>query len=425
MVKDAFYTFLDQIVISATAFLFGLAFIYGSSPAEYGLYTVLISVFYLIASAQNALINTPLMVLSSRLSNEEKVDFEKGLFHLWLVVVSVICLLSAAFSPLIGAASRQFDGRAFALFIFAIALVPLSLRDYFRAREFSLLKPKSAFRRDIMIALLSTGLLGILVLSKQVIVENVLIITAVSTGMIAGLPTLRSFKGGIQRERISSAFNTSWKHSKWSLLGATSSWMQANAYIYIPFILIGAKEVAILAAARLIMTPAVLLSQSWSNYFRPLASSHLSKNDTGEAFNLLVRSSGILLSILFAYTVMIWTGLRFMPANVLPPDYSGIGNYVALWAAVIFFQMIRTNTSSFLQASLEFKSLAFRGLTSALLTAAITVILVTRLEESGAIMAQVAGEIILMLLLMSGIRTALRSAKNVDEQIDGESLVYE
>lgn len=402
MVKAAFTTFLDQIVVSGTSFIIGLAFIYLATPAEYGLYTILFSIYYLVSSAQNALINTPLAVLSQHYDDDEKVHFEKGLFGLWAIGVVIITLAMFSAAPLFAQFNSIFIGRRLSVMILAVCLAPLSLRDFWRAEEFAVFKPQLALKRDLGLSAISLSGLIFLVRFAYIKVEYLIPLSATAALAVVCVPTLEFLRARPAWTDIVNAFNRSWSHSSWSLMGAVSSWLQSNAYIYIPFMLLGVKKVAFLAAARLIMMPAALLAQSWSNYFRPLVSRQIANNNAHGAKRAFIDSTVVLLGIVCIYAALVVIAFKLFPASWLPSSYRGISAYISLWAAVIAVQVVRSNASSLLQASLNFKSLAIRGFISAALTAISTFVFVRWMAELGAIVAQISGEFILMLLLLHG-----------------------
>ena len=106
---------------------------------------------------------------------------------------------------------------------------------------------------------------------------------------------------------------------------------------------------AYLAGARLVLMPVSLLSGSWGNYFRPLASRKLSEGDISAAVRLFFISSLAIVTLLVFYTTFVLLLLQAAPEAWLPKDYRDIGNYVLLWAVIIFITTIRSNASSIFQ----------------------------------------------------------------------------
>ena len=409
--RAASATFLDQLAISSVHFLVGLLFIYRGTPEQYGLFSFFMAVFALLASLQNSMVNTPLMVLAPRLPPETRATFERGLWgvlSLGVPVAMILLLLSFGALRLCG---RGAEFTALEVPVFALSLAPLMLRDFWRAQEYARLRPGAALRRDLSFSILTLMMLALLLALQAVRVGPVLAAMALAALAVVTGPSLPLWSPPPGRREIAGSFERAWALSQWSLLGATSSWFQNSAYVYLPFFLLGVREVAYLAAARLLMTPAWLLAQSWGNYFRPLASKNLATGNTSGALHTFARSNVLLLGFLGIFTAVILVALKALPEAWIPGPYRGIGTYVALWALIILITTIHTNASSLLQASLAFKSLALRSLGAALLTVGLTALLILELGLAGALVARVIGEVILMILLLAGLRKAVLAGR--------------
>lgn len=404
VLRKAMVTFLDQVSLSVASFAVGLAFILRGSPEQYGLYSFYLSLFYLLASAQNAVVNTPLMVLAPRLEPRERERFGRGVLGVLLIgVLATLLLVSAALlvSPRGSVAAP----------LVAACFLPLLLRDFFRANEFANLRPGLALRRDAIYAGLACAGVVLLARAGNVRAIHVFAVLAAAAAAIVIRPCVRFFASPPSRADVAGAFRESWVHSRWSLLGAGSTWVQSNAYIYVPFLLLGAREVAFLAAARLVMAPAALLANSWGNLFRPMASRHLFEEDRGAAWTLFMRSSLVLSAILAAYGAVALAALRIAPDAWIPADYRGLEAYLGFWAVVLLLEIVRNNASSLLQASLAFRDLALWGLAVAGVAVALSFAFVAWLGTAGSLVAMVLGELLLMAVLLLLVRRAMPAGR--------------
>jgi O-antigen/teichoic acid export membrane protein len=414
--RAAAITFIDQVILSALNFAIGMAFIYTSTPVQYGLYTFMIAIFYFFASVQNAMVNTPMMVLLPRLGCIEKKHFIKGLTGLLSVGIPcagiIILLIAYGFSTFRGTQDFSLNHAV----IFTVSIWPLMLRDYWRAKEYANLRPALALRRDITYSLLALSMLVLLIIFNAVYFGTVLPIMGVSAFIsffycqLEGLHPLPSW------HEIQQSFRKAWPYSRWSLLGIASRSIQNNAYVYLPFFMLGIKEVAYLAAARLVMMPGTLLSTSWANYFKPLASESLAKGEIRGAFRTLITSTATLVVLLILYTGTVLIFLKVLPETWLPRNYQNISIYVLLWAGIMLITIMQSNISVLFQASLAFKKLALLGLLSAIFTFLISSLLIIKLRALGALVGLGLGEVFFTICLILNMRDVLLpKASHIDK----------
>lgn len=392
----AFYTVLDQAALSGVNFTIGLAFVYFSSPENYGFYTLFMGVFFLFLSVQNALINTPMIVLSPKLENGEAVLLRRSLFAmllLFLVVVFLSMMVITFFSGITGA-----DGAA--VWVLPLAVCLLLLREYFRTEEYAQLLPQKALKRDSVYAVAALVAIGTAVYTDIMYVSLMFLITGAAS-LLVSARKMYQFTVHLPPKRvIQQKFRDTWKLSQWSLFGATSSWLQGNAYLLLLFLMLGVTEVAYIAAARLLMTPIVLIITSWSNVMRPLLSKAMVRERPGRAETLMYQGMAASVVILLVYTLVLMAGLAVVPSGAFPEAYQGIQEYVLLWMLVFLFQLIRVNYSNYFQSALFFKMLAKSGMVVAVITVAMTAITVQAFGEAGALVGLMLSELLFSIILL-------------------------
>lgn len=387
--------------LSFVHFFIGVVFIYKSSPEQYGLFSFLMSVYYLYASAQNALINTPFMVLGPRLSSPKKEELKSGLLGLLFFVIVVIFFISYYASSLYFSYLSSKGITKDVGMIFMLCIIPVMFRDFWRSCEYGNLNPHAAFQRDMFFAFLTILLIGVLLaLSVTPTANLVFLIMALSSTLIIISPTYRRLRAGIHYQDIISAAKQTWNLSGWSLLGATSSWIQMQAFIYLPFFMFGIKEVAYLAAARLIMMPTLLLSKGWGNYFKPIVSKKISNNDHQGILRLFLLSELFISLSIGLYTIGVLAVFYIIPMDWFLSRYRFIEDFIFYWAIIILFMTIRNNLSSLFQASLEFRTLALCDFATAFFTIMVTIFSMGEIGINGALQGRLIGEIFLSILLL-------------------------
>lgn len=396
-------TLLDQLSISFAQFTIGILFIYKSTPEEYGVYTFLMAFYYLIASMQNAIINTPLTIIKPRMHIDEANLLKQGLFGLllggmiFLLVLLVLCniFLSSYFQ------SKGLKPSDIISFIFG--LFSLMLRDFWRMEEFSNLRPNGALKLDILYTLILFVSVLFTISFTSINNRNIFIIIGISALFVTIFPSKEMLKNFPGYSELSFTFNKIFKFSSWALLGATTSWLQIQAFVYLPFFLIGVKEVAYLSAARLVMTPPALLLSSIGNYLRPLMSDRYNRGYQNRILNILLLTTLALIIVLFIYTGFALLLINKIAFYWIPSDYKNIGGYVILWSFIILLVTIRDIFTFIYYASLAFKQLALRSAVSSLFTISLTILFIFKVGINGSLFGRMAGEFFLLILLITGM----------------------
>jgi O-antigen/teichoic acid export membrane protein len=405
VIRRAITLAADQALLSLVNFGMSALFIYRGSPAEFALYSAYMSAFYLVATAQNALLSTPMMVLTSKMEEDERDTFERGLFSLLMVGAVPICLAVVFGMKLLTA--RAGISVLAALYV-GIALVPLMLRDHLRAQEFSNLRPEVALRRDLAFALLAGAGALWLALQSSATAVNVVGILGIACLAVVGTAVLRWSRSAPTSEQIRFAWDRSWHHSLWSLGGALAAWLQSYAYVFVPLHFGQVADVAGLSAARLAIMPVLLATQSWGNLFRPTASRLVAAADDAGLRRLFWRSTAALGAIVVTYTLAIALILPTLPMRLLPGPYRGIAPVVLLWGVIVLIQVLRGNISSVLQAALAFRRLTAFGIASAATTIVVSVVTVPTYGASGALAGLVSGELVLFSALAMELYRRMR-----------------
>lgn len=392
MIKRAFTLAVDQALLSLVNFGVSALFIYRGSPSEFALYSAYMSAFYLVATAQNALLSTPMMVLTSQMDDRERSTFERGLFSL-LMVGAVPTCLAVVFGMKLLTARAGISALA-ALYV-GVALVPLMLRDHLRAQEFSNLRPEVALKRDLGFAAVAALGALLLVIRFGTTAVNAVGVLGAACLVIVASAIVHWLRSSPTSSDVRFAWRRSWHHSLWSLGGALAAWLQSYAYVFVPLHFGQVADVAGLSAARLTIMPVLLATQSWGNLFRPTASRFVAAGDDAGLRRLFWRSTGALGGVVVAYTLAIAVLLPNLPMRLLPAPYRGIAPIVLLWGVIVLIQVLRGNMSSVLQAALAFRRLTYFGLVSATTTVIVSVAAVPTYGASGALAGLVAGELVL------------------------------
>jgi O-antigen/teichoic acid export membrane protein len=405
--SSAVATAIDQAIVSGVSFAVSAALIFFSTPEEYGRYNFLFSTFLLLAAVQAAAVNTPTMVLSPRLTSAARADFDLALRTILISAMPAAMIAGALAMGLSHSEASSFGAMA----AVGVAFVLLLLRDYYRTQEFAQFRPFNAVRRDSLYAAVALAGIGILLAAGELTAETAVAATG-SASLIAILAGKMPDFQMASRALVRRTLLQTWPLSKWGLLGATGSWLQANAFILVPFFLVGPAEVAELAAARLILMPASLAVQSWTNTLRPLASRMFHENRVDAVRRTVVKSVLVLLAALAAYVSAVLVLLAVVPRHLIPRDYEHVGPYVIMWAVIVGIQVFRINAAAILQALLAFRPLAVSQVVVASYAIIATLVLTRLLGGIGPLLVLASSELIFTAVLLGALRAASVTARN-------------
>ena len=141
--KKSFKNYLSAIftqgMLSLTNFMIGFSLARYSTKSDYGLYVILYSIIVMVGNYQNALVNSPLTVLSPQKNEKEKISFLSGLgFGQWLFFIPFITLTLIVFSV------YSFFSQNYILlkyiFILSFATSTFLFREFIRTINYSKLR---------------------------------------------------------------------------------------------------------------------------------------------------------------------------------------------------------------------------------------------------------------------------------------------
>lgn len=399
--KNTLYAFADQLALSFVQFFSASILIYNSSPDEYGAFTFLISLYYLFNGIQNATVNTPLVIFLPKISKQDHDKFKKGASFL-LIVINIISLLTILIFYLL---DNQINSKpkvsSNSLLYFSLSIVPLMIRDFIRSNEYAALNPRKSLIRDGVYSVITSIAIAIVAITSNISSNKIFIIMAITASItVIDVFLIRTQNYKIYLSDIKYVVKITLDTSKWSLIGAISSWFQSQSLIYIPYLFINPKEVAYIAAARLVMTPAYLFVGSWGNYLRPLISTQLQLKEYSKVYNLLIKSTLIISTIIITYSFVILFSIKIIPDGVFPEKYTHAQDLIIIWAIILFFTNISSNISSFFQANLDFKKLSFINWTASIITVITTYFFAIQKNSYGIMLAQIIGQLLLIFLMI-------------------------
>lgn len=216
LASSGLLSIFDQAIFSGTSFLTAVLIGRATSPAQLGMYYLVLSIVLTISSIQDQLVASPYVIYSKRRQGRELAEFG-GSYWAHHIAVTTIAMLGVLGAALVLSALGHSE-RAPALWVL-LGTAPLLLaRQEIRRFAFANLDLKSAVVLDVVVAALQLSGLALLIyfgwLSVLTIFGVMSGACAVPCGIWYGLnrPSIR-----FARVRFLPDWRHNWRFSKWAL----------------------------------------------------------------------------------------------------------------------------------------------------------------------------------------------------------------
>jgi len=400
VIAKAGISFSDQAMLSAFNFALGIFLIKRVEPAQYGHYVLAYSAILLVIGFQNALITTQFTVLAPQKNEAQQQQFcfslGIGQFAYWLP--GSLIVLGAAFLcrslQLISMDSYLLTA------VSSLSVLGVLAREFIRSYYFYQLRPLAVLRTDVAYVLLF-ALMVVLISGLDLGPLHLSVLAAF--GLASFLSALKGYevlaKGGrLDRQNIVSALQECFVHGKWALGGVIVTWLQSQSYVYLITPLLGAGEMAVAHAGRLLLMPIGLLNMSYGRIFRAQWAKQWHTGNKASVFSSARLALIAIIAFIGCYVGVLTIFRETVISFLFKQTYSSADNYMLIWALFFAVQTARSNASLLLQVFEKFRYLtAVNGLT-ALITVAGSLVLIPCLGGMGSLLAMVCGEALLALL---------------------------
>lgn len=403
--RRMFFGIADQGVLSLTSFLVGVWLIRTTGKNEYGFYLAGTSAYLYVMGLQNALITTQMTVLAPFKGDGERDGFCGALLKgQWLLFFIPLCLLATVAFGLDAAGIGRTDTLLLTGTVAVISPGILS-REFFRSYLFQRQAPHLVLAIDLLFCALW---LGGMTAGRFLFPAHLHLLALAASGMASLLAALAASRlsplplgGGL--DPALSALGDAWRGGRWALAGMTVTWLQDQSYIYLLGMLAGVGASAEAGAARLLLVPATLIQVG---AFRVLMPRWVRLRRLGRVAELQkqVRRTALAASTaIVAYAFLICAVRDSALAALYPAAYGNIGFLVVLWGGLCALQAARSSYSAGLQVMERFRLITLANTASAAVVVLLGVFLARSFGAAGGIMAQIAGELTLTLLLGRGV----------------------
>ena len=367
----------------------GLLLIRLAPPAQYGAYAFWANVGFVLASVQNALTVTHLLVLPpvGETATRRRVEgLMLGVTAVFLVVTALGVLVSAeAFRR----AVNPLGVPAAALFVPAFLL-----QQFARSLAFSRGRPAVAAWQTGAVLVLGLTLLGLAATRAGALSADWMLGLLGTAYGLVGAGGLALAARGLELPSWQglAAYGAYARQSGWIFLGVSTTELLARFYAFVTAGFYGPAALATLSATQLTLRPIPLLATAWSMAGRSdLARRREAGNWTGFV-RVVLTALALGLAAAVVWTGIVYEGWSLISRQVFGGKYADAGWMALLWGCSSAFSFGQVAVSVGLQTLRAFKPLALANTVASLVAGIAIVVAIRFWGAAGAIIGTIAGQ---------------------------------
>jgi O-antigen/teichoic acid export membrane protein len=312
----------DQAIVSATSFFTAVIVGRMSTPDEFGLYYLMLSVVLIASGVHEQLIAAPYMVYSKRRQGQELAEYAGSvwLHHLGLMALVTLGLAVALVSCAIKGNQAMVSG----LWAVLCAAPLILCRDGIRRYNFANLHVKSAVLVDAIVAVIQLGGLTLLAYFGQLSLFRIYAVmglactAAAVVWYFADPPQI-----DLMRDRALGDWRRNWGFGKWALrsylIGSTTSFVM----LWIVSLAVGATAAGFLGACTTLVGATNVILIGVANILTPQAALKFTTGGTFALRRILLRTAVFLVLTLGAYAFFLLLTGDWLTVFVFGEHYEG------------------------------------------------------------------------------------------------------
>ena len=403
---------LNQMISSATNFALGLYLVRMLQPAEFGLYSISFAICLFYSGIGNALFLTQMVVHTPDKMLEDRMAYAMRM----LILVAIFCVSTVLISALIVLVGRELWSPIAEHTSLGIAIAAASaaylLKDFFIRHAYNKQKESWALTINSVVALMLVVMLWTQNYYKfQFSVEIALWIYALANASAAVygyiLAGLRFY--GITKSALVFDAREAWRGGRWASITNFVYFIRIHAHTIIVTTVVGPLGVANLSAARLLVTPAVMLTPALGQVAMPrLASMRL--YGSRKIINASLSVGIGLLMVAILYSVILLLAYDWIVSVVLGDKYTDLFTITMMWCLYTCLLALRNGAEIAMQVLNKFKKLSAASFFSAFVSLIATYWLVMFHGTTGALIGISMGELAMITLIylnLKRVRTSI------------------
>ncbi|WP_257293957.1 lipopolysaccharide biosynthesis protein [Endozoicomonas sp. YOMI1] len=341
---------LNQFVTSGTNFIFSYYLIRSLSQEVFGLYGICYATILLIAGVLNALITTQLIVYYHE-KNDKIHEYISKMFYLGV-------LLSIAILLVLSIPSFITDN----LIVELLPLVVISTGFYF-LRDFtvrlSYIQNKEIHALIINFSACISLFIAVLITSFDDLLSALWYLTISQlVALIVGIYCSRGNFTKVDFNELVTTFLEIFDLGKWGCGTDIILWLRSHSYIYIVTGLAGSSGVAIVNAAKMLVTPAVILMPALSQLLMP----HMARLAIKSKVQL-IKTTWFVTLVYIGIAILYSFLLLFFNQEIIdllyPDDYKNIETLLYAWSLYLIFYAAVETLRIYMQVTKQFKMIFY------------------------------------------------------------------
>ena len=380
-------TIAAQGGVSVFHFALNLALLRLVSPHDYGVFAFAFVLAMFATALNHSLVSTPLLVYTPVVEDPRARTAQERMLGSVNLLLCIALVLG-------GAAWAVFSDEAAATGVGVSVFVAVySARQYSRSIGYATLRPLVTAAGDVAYVLAGTALVaaihslvpdpGVGHVLGALAAANLVAMTVERVGLLRGE---RSDTAGTSREPPSPAplahftlrgYAEIWEQSRWSLAGALTSLVVAQAHSFIVVAAHGPDAFAPLAAGFVLFGPVRVALQTWQNTVKPEIAIGLAERRFDDVRRQVRRTARRVVLAVVAMGVGLFVAWPLVHAVLYADNYADepMAAIVAVWFLVTVVASSYNPASAALQSMKAFRALAIPTIWGALTSALLVVTL--------------------------------------------------
>jgi len=404
-----FIAVADQALQSLTNLLSSLFILHFSSKEEYGIFSIGFASTLLIIGAIHATILLQMTVIAP----EKKVNERDQYFGSMLIAMYAILALLAFFSLVFFLTGEHWIDKDYRKLVLIIAFSSPGILTLEFTRQYHYF---FGLTNRVLLIDFAFFICYFAALSLYVFLDfkDIHLLTIAINGFIAFIFGIAGmmYSSGISiksaMDNVWNSFTYAWEQGSWALAGVFVSQLQGQGYIFLLAILKGPSTVAEMNAARLFISPLLVMSTGFSKVFLPKMALLKANGKENEAIRLALKVLFLTIGIIAIYMLAISIGWRWIDELVSSKGYQNLWIPVSLWGIVYLFHSISIAPTELLHIHREFRVITLAGATISIIVFLGSIPSIIFFGISGALITLAIGELVLAAVLWMSFKSKIQ-----------------
>lgn len=401
--RSRLYPFLavaDQALQSLVNLLSNIFIIRFAAKEEYGVYGVGFASLLLVMGVANALFMLQMTVTApDKPEGERPVYFGSMLVSMY--TFSVLLIVMAALGLLLFGQHITADYRTLIWVVVGAAPGILTL-EFMRQYHYFYSLAHRVLIADLVFFLTYFGAISAFVYFGF---EDIHLVALAMNGLLAfvvgmaaiiytvKIPISHAVSGAV------ASFREAWKNGAWAVGGVFISQMQSQGYVYLLALLKGPTAVAEMNAARLFLSPLLVMSNGFSRVIIPKMAMLKSEGKVDQAVRVALKVLALMLGLLVVYMAVIAVAWPWISEFLAERGYENLWIPVALWGIYYIGNSLANTPRELLKVYRKFRLLTLAGASTAVVVFAGSIPAIIYFGIVGAIVVLAIGDLVLALIL--------------------------